>query len=193
MMRNGIVYRQEQLARATDVIVSGSWPTPSGSGFSNEGQIKKLVENCETREEALAMSGNRESVMRKLWPTPGAGDSVKARMNPAMEKRVTARLKGGKPKSKAGHLFQESLPEAVELEERKMWPTVRVSAANGPSQSEIDQGNPKCRLETEVIVRSSTKKSSSPAQKDGRTASGHPQLNPEFCEYLMGFPIGWTE
>ena len=33
------------------------------------------------------------------------------------------------------------------------WPTPRVSSVNGPSQKEIELGNPKKRLETEVIVR----------------------------------------
>ena len=34
-----------------------------------------------------------------------------------------------------------------------IWPTPRVSSANGPSQKEIVAGNPKRRLETEVAIR----------------------------------------
>jgi hypothetical protein len=49
---------------------------------------------------------------------------------------------------KSAHLIRES--------ESTSWPTPRVSSANGPSQSEIEMGNPKKRLETEVIVREPT-------------------------------------
>jgi hypothetical protein len=45
-----------------------------------------------------------------------------------------------------------------------LWPTPRVSMAHGPSQREIAETSP-------------------------TTGS----LNPEFVEWLMGFPIGWTD
>ena len=96
-----------------------------------------------------------------------------------------------------------------------LWPTVRVSSANGASQKELSEGNPKRRLETEVLLwptptaheaRLGYQDRSDPTKKGtqeslttvvvnragGRSEClGH--LNPEFCEWLMGVPTGWTE
>jgi hypothetical protein len=193
MMRSGIAYPLAPLALATEGTESGSLPTLTAQGFSNEGQIKKLAENYEI-PEALAMCGRRKKTLRRFYPTPGAGDAIKMRLNPAMMKRVDARLEGSKPSSPAGHQYQESLPERVELmEKRMMWPTVRVSSANGPALSEIRANDPKCRLECSVIVRSSDLMSLYDSAKSTVPKSGHPQLSPEFCEWLMGYPRGYTE
>ena len=45
------------------------------------------------------------------------------------------------------------LAHTTKESEYSSWPTVRVSSSHGASQNEIDKGNPKKRLETEVIVR----------------------------------------
>lgn len=43
------------------------------------------------------------------------------------------------------------LPLSLRDQVKHLWPTARVSSANGPSQSEIAAGNPKSRLEVSVI------------------------------------------
>jgi len=55
---------------------------------------------------------------------------------------------------------------------RNMLPTPR--AGHDPSQKEIDAGNPKRRLETEIGMNPGLK------------------LQPAFVEHLMGLPIGYT-
>ena len=45
------------------------------------------------------------------------------------------------------------LAHTIRENEYSSWPTVRVSSSHGASQNEINKGNPKKRLETEVIVR----------------------------------------
>tara|TARA_Y100000310_G_scaffold214659_1_gene215562 strand:- start:213 stop:659 length:447 start_codon:yes stop_codon:yes gene_type:complete len=100
----------------------------------------------------------------------------------------------------------------------QMWATVRVSAANGPSQSELEQGNPKKRLETQVALwptpqsrdykgfapkgRSMSTQDATPylsILRDPMThGDGNPctpkcrRLSPLFAEWLMGLPPGWT-
>tara|TARA_R110000764_G_scaffold78273_1_gene156207 strand:+ start:257 stop:751 length:495 start_codon:yes stop_codon:yes gene_type:complete len=152
--------------------------------------------------------------------------------------------------------LREQVDEATMklYQDQTPWPTPRVSSANGPSQKEIEMGNPKKRLETEVIVREpaqwptptvqdsdkATKKMRDNHQnnltavvfdqemlptpttrdwkggykedaltrKDGKSrrfdalpnaaiggvgtdiVSGH--LNPDWVEWLMGVPTGWT-
>jgi len=108
---------------------------------------------------------------------------------------------------KSAHLIREKGSSS--------WPTVRVSSANGASQKELSEGNPKRRLETEVLLwptptaheaRLGYQDRSDPTKKGtqeslttvvvnragGRSEClGH--LAPEFCEWLMGVPTGWTE
>lgn len=60
-------------------------------------------------------------------------------------------------------------------------PTPRVSMKNGPSQKEMDEGNPKRRIETEVAI--------STDQNGKRTGL---VLQPDFVEFLQGYPRGWT-
>jgi hypothetical protein len=98
-------------------------------------------------------------------------------------------------------------------------PTARVSMGNGPSQSEIDAGNPKYRLETEIALLPT------PAARDwkgarkpetleavGRLPSNDLEstlkaessltgaetgvklrLSPAFVEWMMGYPEGWCD
>ena len=67
-----------------------------------------------------------------------------------------------------------------------LWPTVRVSSAKGPSRPEVLKGNPKKRLENEVYLR----KPQDGLQETMGFMDG--QLNPDWVEWLMGVPIGWT-
>jgi hypothetical protein len=45
---------------------------------------------------------------------------------------------------------QGETPLTLAVQREELWPTPRVSMANGPSAKEVAQGNPKRRLETEV-------------------------------------------
>jgi hypothetical protein len=79
-------------------------------------------------------------------------------------------------------------------------PTTRTSMANGPTQKEIDAGNPKARLETvtnwgkfepairrweEVLGRPAP----APTKPDGK--DGAHRLSSAFTEWMMGVPEGW--
>ena len=68
-----------------------------------------------------------------------------------------------------------------------LWPTVRVSSAKGPSRPEVLKGNPKKRLENEVYLR---KPQLGFQDLNVEFMSG--QMNPDWVEWLMGVPIGWT-
>ena len=75
------------------------------------------------------------------WPTPNAGDDRSAETPETWQRRADACAARGANR-------QLGLRVAVQMD----WPTPRVSMANGPSQSEIDAGDPKHRLETAVAV-----------------------------------------
>jgi hypothetical protein len=87
--------------------------------------------------------------------------------------------------------------------------------ANGPSVREIAEGDPKKRLETAVVVRPTWPTptawlSMRPSHAECLPVLRHPgasielsdavgqagdigQLNPTWVEWLMGFPLGWTD
>jgi hypothetical protein len=84
--------------------------------------------------------------------------------------------------------------------EAVLMPTTRTSMANGPTQKELDAGNPKSRLETvtnwgkfepairrweQVIERPAP----SPTKPDGK--DGNHRLSSKFTEWMMGLPDGW--
>lgn len=94
----------------------------------------------------------------------------------------TARLLIWKPKGiTSSRLYFQLVPSALLTDETEFlfWPTARTSTANGASQKEIDLGNPKTRLETAIMIY------------EGKDSTG--KVNPQFVEWLMGFPIGWTD
>jgi len=82
----------------------------------------------------------------------------------------------------------------------KLLPTTRTSMKNGPTQKELDAGNPKNRIETvtdwgkykpainkweEILGR----KAPDPTKPDGR--NGNHRLSSRFTEWMMGLPDGW--
>ncbi len=103
-------------------------------------------------------------------------------------------------------------PSLGMMARRNLWPTPRVSMANGPSQAEIDAGDPKRRLETAVhlwptptawLGRRPAHATGNPERyfnpersnelSDAVAVQTSGQLNPMWVEWLMGFPEGWTD
>jgi hypothetical protein len=79
-------------------------------------------------------------------------------------------------------------------------PTTRTSMANGASQKEIDEGNPKARLEAvtnwgkfEPAIRRweqvLDRPAPAPTKPDGK--EGAHRLSSRFTEWMMGVPEGW--
>ena len=85
-------------------------------------------------------------------------------------------------------------------------PTTRTSMANGPTQKEIALGNPKTRIETEVMLGETSwgkfepairrwektlgRPSPLPTKPDGK--DGAHRLSSAFTEWMMGLPEGWV-
>jgi hypothetical protein len=108
-----------------------------------------------------------------LWPTPAASDS-KQRHTPRSTQR---RLEIGK---------QIGLEAAVGIQEsRNMWPTPCASegldcGTNWESLAAVDRGG-----------RIARRIASTGGPETRQTT--HAQLNPAWVEWLMGWPIGWTD
>nr|WP_316176193.1 hypothetical protein [Bradyrhizobium sp. SZCCHNRI1073] len=170
MTRNGIAFRRQPLVPLTDETGFGLLPTPEASN---------------TKAVALRSAGRSPRNFLKGIPTPRANDA---------EKRGnfdTANPRNGLPAF------------------AKMWPTPHANCGTGAGQSPNKAGG--LNLQTAVqrwpTPTATMFKGSSPAaltRKNGADrsndrldhavmASDGGQLNPTWVEWLMGFPLGWTD
>jgi len=102
-----------------------------------------------------------------LWATPTAQDDNKS---PEAHMAMKARMKGG-PRYK---------PTSLKVQVR-MWPTPnRADGEGGPGNSGRDGGN-------------DNRKGASKTSGDGLATRIGGQLNPQWVEWLQGFPGGWTD
>jgi hypothetical protein len=99
----------------------------------------------------------------RMWPTPVSSSSMAEDISTVQE-----RLKNGKP-------YKSRLIEAV-----AMWPTPRAAQAESRNHTVYarESGKPQ-NLENRI------------AQREPSAIGG--KLNPTWVEWLMGFPIGWTD
>lgn len=107
---------------------------------------------------------------------------------------------GSEPHERDGVVQTDTVARAVFNSGEVLLPTTRTSMANGPTQKELDAGNPKARLETvtnwgkfepairrweEVLGRPAP----APTKPDGK--DGAHRLSSAFTEWMMGVPEGW--
>jgi len=122
-----------------------------------------------------------------LMPTPKAQDGYKGNLKSSAER-------------KAAGFFVDLPNVAIDL-----LPTTRTSMANGPTRKEIAEGNPKSRIETEVMLGETSwgkfgpaiqrwetitgRQAPDPTKPDGK--DGNRRLSSKFTEWMMGLPDGW--
>jgi hypothetical protein len=158
------------------VTECSSWPTPNASEERAEKySLETSYRHYQEKRQVHLSHAVRDA---RMWPTPRAA-------NP-----------GSRIASTGGKILAQEVEIAEGIRNqltRKRWPTPRVSMANGPSQAEVEAGNPKRRLETEVACfPTPTANRWDGLQSHGvNVVSG--QLNPTWVELLMGFPMGWTD
>ena len=182
-----LYFRLVPLTPPTDVIDALLLPTPTrfdadcgdlkGKAFTGTRHAMKLIQAV------------------KMWPTPSASDAGRTKINPHMTKNGTVRHIGktggqsyarldqvvamfptprardGKdtlsiPPSRVSELGKDSLSTRIA---RDLLPTPKANCGTGPSNCETRQGSP-----------------------DLQTACGG-TLNPDWVEWLMAFPPGWTD
>ena len=165
-MQNGIAYRLPPLVPLTGATGSLSWPTPSAGQHNYSEDPDNWLARRE-RLKAKGINGNGAGmplgIAVKLWPTPLSRDYRSESCTPEVAAKRAAHPRG------------KSLSWAVTYPEGEV--------ARFPTPSATDH-----------------KGSSKPGQRRGQLtdpamgaipAGG--QLNPTWVEWLMGFPLGWTD
>lgn len=134
-------------------------------------------------------SNLREAVVNDLFPTPMSRDY----------KGDTA------PHERDGIVQTDTIERAIFHSGEVLLPTTRVSMGNGPTSKEIREGNPKSRIETEVMLGATSWGKFEPAIRRWETVLGRPapvptkpdgkdgahRLSAEFTEWMMGLEPGW--
>ena len=180
MTADGQCWELPMLERTTNGTDSGFWlPTPcatdAGSGRMN------TTPGSSNQRPMLALMARKN-----LWPTPTTQDNVQVR---GLGAAANAPSRG------------TTLGGAV-----RMWPTPLANSHTGAGHGPNKTGAP--NLQTMVKkwptpTVNDSKNSTLPEsqrERDGLAGSllrmGEPiggQLNPTFVEWLMGWPLGWTE
>tara|TARA_A100001201_G_scaffold19689_2_gene22089 strand:+ start:5650 stop:6966 length:1317 start_codon:yes stop_codon:yes gene_type:complete len=174
MIKEGLRNRGEYSNKA-------EWPTPTVNTRPNEGNVrllrKQVLEGKLSEEEATQMLNGKSPFSAqgavKEWPTPSATDSGGgiAKDTEISESGAYSR------KNKDGVRWGVPLRDAVPAHE-KNWPTPTASDHKGKNSS-IRKDTGKLRTDRLDHVNEVTGK---PALR----------LNPDWVEWLMGWPIGWT-
>ena len=142
------------------------YPTPrTGAGSRPNGKGGKVLE-----EEVMIEAGLRErgKTLKQMYPTPVAKDNCTESLE-TWEKRAEKHKAQGK-----------TIPKALRIqvqEESKMFPT--------PTQRDYK----------DTTVSNSYQKRNSDSlpvkmMKEGKVGG---RLNPQFVQFLMGYPIDWTK
>ena len=165
MTRNGTLFLLPTLELRTVGKESGSWPTPDAMVAN----LTEDLDNWQTRRE-------RVKATKKNGNGFGMPLAVAARMWPTPD---TQNHRDGSKLRKDNNLA-EGGRHGVSLHHAVLWPT--------PSASDNrDRGN----LSTPAIQRRLSKGKQIMLSMSVSEESG--QLNPTWVEWLMGFPLGWTD
>jgi hypothetical protein len=157
-----------------NAVAGRMWPTPDCRGFTNDGSLQMLAKKAESREEWSAMGFRKgRGAKERLWPTPSAhkqtasGDLVNADGTPWDGESKPHSKKTGKP-------VQTALLDRV-----KMFPTPGANEDSYRLAGNSQQSNGLGAMARREALEQDP-------------VSGG-QLNPTWVEWLMGWPLGWTD
>jgi len=168
LMRNGELSERTTPEHLTNEIESGSWPTPTAM---NDSHYVDRSPNAHKRHSR----GLATEVAHRMWPTPSANNYEQTDLDKLLERRERIKSQGIN-----GNGFGLTLANSVLIEERKTWATPRTSdfKSCGPVGSKSHH-----HMTEKQYLCAQVKEENQP--------TGH--LNPDWTEWLMGWPIGWTD
>jgi hypothetical protein len=219
-MRNGTAYRLPPLVPLTDATGSGLWPTPVANDDNKSPEAHMAMKarmKGGPRNTITSLNVMVKATERQLWPTPTAGDArasgsrntASSNAHPGTSLTDAVREDGGTgrmwptPKSsdfRPGHASRADDPRRRNLNDQVMWPTPRAHDARADF-AKLDRSSTGISLETAALLWP-TPNARDWRSGQGRSPNGHSeqlpervggQLNPQFVEWLMAFPIGWTD
>lgn len=166
---------RKKLALLTKESDYSSWPTASvgttggavglGGGQGNRAKFKKSMELMESNvqwrtpnsQEPQVSADRLDGELGHRMYDSRTGRLAQVGLTQQIQKWRTPDANMGNRGQKSQESYEDSLQNgthAVNLNDQvqHLWSTPRASSANGASQNEIENGNPKERLETQVIL-----------------------------------------
>lgn len=207
MTRSGVVYLRKPLGLPTAEKGSSLWPTPTARDHKDSGENV----NWENLAKKSRLAGTVNMEERRMWPTVVARDyenpcppnwhgsrgthlKDEVQLQPEKWPTPTATDAVGRGYMRNGDKGFFSLPGAVgaaripeEMEQERLrkWPTPNARDWKGP----LGQGA--------SVLEASSPEGGDPSSPNSTTPNGTrtrpSHLNPAWVEWLMGYPIGWTE
>ena len=166
MTRNGTAYQLRPLAPLTRGTASGLLPTPAATeyGSSQKASTERANGSPSAGTPSLGTMARHGTLPDRI-PTPTAGDSRNSR-------NATA----GRSPGSAHH------PGVTLSDYIRMWPTPQARDAQGRSTPMPDLAANRYAQGKRCL-------------EDAVSLAGSPggMLNPTWVEWLMGFPLGWTD
>ena len=180
---NGELYLQQTLVQTTNVNEFGLWPTPNTLEGLKPKKIERIMEyNQKARPGRSYASMNlREQVVygkQSIWPTPatkGYGHAAEGMVGNLIEK-----IKQGV----ITKLEAEQMLSLPKLENHRTWKKKFPTPQASDNRDRGNMSNPSIQRRIEIGKQVMLSQSVDPT-------SG--QLNPTWVEWLMGWPIGWTD
>ena len=173
LMRNGECWEQrtlEQTIRGTEYGFGERLPTPTASDYKNQPTSASWK-----AKGAINYKLSNPEIQAK-WPTPTSTDYMGAKQN-GIESRNGRYVRTSLT---TGVKFGAKLTDAVNLEMKTKFPTPKLSDYK-------DRGN----MSNPSIQRRAAKGKQMDLSMVAHPTSG--QLNPTWVEWLMGWPLGWTD
>jgi hypothetical protein len=180
MIRDGVLWERITLGLLTSGTEFGLWRTPTAHDWKNTGHCSQICLSDQVRPEQVKNEAKRSA----MWPTIRAADGER----------------GGR-----GDLIQAI--RGNENSHYKLWPTPCASEARQGYQNRNNGKNGSQKSLSTVVI--DAEKFATPQARDFRTGQQsrweNPertrnlndqiggQLNPTWVEWLMGWPIEWTD
>jgi DNA (cytosine-5)-methyltransferase 1 len=205
MTVNGVLYQQPEWVRPIDANELLSWPTPTAVNRPMEGNVRLYRAKVEagemTEAEAQAILGKSvweaQGNIPAMWPTPTTQEVEHPNATWVKEGQKLRRI----GKGIRGHSM--GLADAVQT-----WPTPTVddsknvtrksgtfqsltrSVNSWPTPTASSWGSTGHRMMLDLLVESGE---ITQQDKQQMTSGNGGKLNPTWVEWLMGFPLGWTD
>lgn len=210
MTRNGALFQQPAWVPITDATASSSWPTPTAVVRPMEGNVRlyraKIEAGEMTEEEATAILGKSpyeaQGKIPEMWPTARASAAMAENLD-TVRARVERRGRLGSKLEESVAMWPTPTTQEIEHPDAILNEKGRRVSKDGKNSHSLGLADavqmwrtPQSNDSKNGVVRHREK--SLQVMLGGALATSDPsliggKLNPMWVEWLMGFPLGWTD
>ena len=176
-----------------------AWPTPTSSAMPCEGtqriMRKKWLAGELSLEEASAIAGRdvrkAQGKVPEMWPTPRASENDQGRKADGMREGLSSWKAQGRGATLTTAVLRWPTPQASDNRPRGTQASTARRIAIGK------QVGLEAMVKWTTPTAHNAKETNAPSESDRNTptlaAQVGGQLNPTWVEWLMGWPLGWTD